>query len=412
MSVIQPTTSAERLIVLDALRGFALFGILFANLYSFIGYNTFSPNEILALPIADKTVLFFIDWFVEGKFYGIFSILFGVGFALQAERFQSNEVSFYSYWFRRMVVLCFMGLLHMYCIWNGDILTLYSLLGMLLPLFLGLSNQILTRWIIALLIMPLVTYTTYYLHPDAHFWATIRDISTDLKVSWGYKELSLLEMRTSDSPIEVFSINVIKAIPRATSYLLTGRYFHVLGLFLIGLVLARQWLPRIRSNDISVPKGAIWFGVIGLICSFTYAYTKLVMGSGFETNNMGIIQVIAYNIGSTSLALGIAMTFLYWWASGRAMGILKNLAVLGRMALSNYIFQNITAIFLFFGYGFALMRKVPFSALPFFAFGILIVQWIISKIWLRYNKQGPLESIWKKLSYPNSRNTTDHKPYK
>ena len=71
MSNIKPTAGTERLEVVDALRGFALFGILAANLYSFIGYNTYSPVEIVALPVADKAMLFFIDWFIEGKFYSI-----------------------------------------------------------------------------------------------------------------------------------------------------------------------------------------------------------------------------------------------------------------------------------------------------------------------------------------------------
>ena len=161
---IKPTTGSERLQVLDALRGFALFGILLANLYSFMGYNTYSPEEIVLLPIFDRAVLFFIDWFVEGKFYGIFSILFGVGFALQAERFRAADVNFSTFWFRRMIVLCCIGLLHMYLVWNGDILTLYSILGMLLPMFLTLSNRTLVRWILVLCVDPVTN--PWYVVPN------------------------------------------------------------------------------------------------------------------------------------------------------------------------------------------------------------------------------------------------------
>ena len=399
MPYIKPTTKSERLLVIDALRGFALFGILLANLYSFIGYNTYSPEEIIALPDLDRAVLFFIDWFVEGKFYGIFSILFGVGFALQAERFQSTNENFSTFWFRRMIVLCCFGLLHMYCVWNGDILTLYSLLGMLLPLFLSLSNKSLFRWIAVLLILPLVIYGLLYLTSEAPFWSSMSRFSMNLKAEWGYADLSLLEMRTSSSPIEVFCINVIYAIPRAMSYLMSGRYFHVLGLFLIGILLARQWLPKIRSKDISVPKSASWLGAVGLVFSLIYAITKYIMGTPFALNEMGIIQVIVYNIGSTSLALGISMLFLYAWASGKVPSIFQNLAILGRMALTNYIFQNVTGMLLFFGYGLALMREVSFASLPLFAFGILMVQWAYSKAWLKRFKQGPLEFVWRRLSY-------------
>ncbi|MEM7104729.1 MAG: DUF418 domain-containing protein [Bacteroidota bacterium] len=401
---MKPTTSLERLQVIDALRGFALFGILFANLYSFIGYNTYTAEEIIALPGGDRGMLFFIDWFVEGKFYSIFSILFGVGFALQAERFQASGSSFSSFWYRRMIVLCCIGLLHMYFVWNGDILTLYSILGLLLPFYVTCSNKSLLSWILVLLILPLVMYGIVYLTSDAPFWGSMRQISLNLQTHWGLEDLSLLEMRTSDQPLEVMCVNILYAIPRPMSYLLSGRYFHVLGLFLIGVLLARHWLPKIRTRDITIPKSAIWFGVIGLVCSFVYALTKFWLGNGYELSGMGILQVIVYNVGSTTLALGIAMLFLYLWSSGKLQTLFSNLALLGRMALTNYIFQNVTAVLLFFGYGLALMREVPFIHLPLFAFAILFVQWLFSRAWLNKFKQGPLEFVWRKLTYRSNKN--------
>lgn len=399
MGYIQPTTKFERFEVIDALRGFALFGILFANLYSFIGYNTLTSQDILDLPILDKAMLFFIDWFIEGKFYSIFSILFGVGFALQAERFKHKGANFFTYWFRRMLILCCIGLLHMYCVWNGDILTLYSLLGLLLPLFLGHSNKALLRWIIVLLIMPMVMHAILYFTPESSFWGSLNRISTNLKAEWGYADLSLLEMRTSNVPIQVFDINVLVAIPRPMSYLMYGRYFHVLGLFLIGILLARNWLPRIRDNKIPVPKLVIWFGGIGLIINFFYALIKSTHGwiSGFS--DIGFIMGIVYHSGATIFALAICMVVVKIWSSGKLSSVFRNLAILGRMALSNYIFQNVTAVLIFFGYGFALMGKVPYASLPLFAFGILLVQWLFSRIWLKRFKQGPLEYIWRKLTY-------------
>lgn len=403
MSSIKPTLGKERLQVVDALRGFALFGILFANLYSFIGYNTYRPEEILALPIWDRAVLFFIDWFVEGKFYGLFSILFGVGFALQAQRFRAAHEHFFAFWFRRMVVLCCIGLMHMYLVWNGDILTLYAVLGFFLPLFLNLSDRALLRWIIVLLSIPLLIHGLYALTHEAAFWGSMTRLSADLQAQWGYADRTLLEMRTSDAAVEVFHINVLKAIPRPMSYLLSGRYFQVLGLFLVGLLLARHWLPRIRNNDISVPRGAVWLGTIGLVAGFGYAWTKAVLGTPFEVNTVGLVQGLLNHVGSTSLALGIAMLFVYIWASGRAQVAFRHLALLGRMALTNYIFQNVTAVLLFFGYGLALMREVPFAYLPLFAFGILLAQWAFTRAWLGRFKQGPLEFVWRKLTYRSAK---------
>jgi len=403
MSNIQPTLSSERIQILDSIRGFALFGILFANLYSFIGYNTFTNEELFALPSLDKAVLFFIDWFIEGKFYSIFSILFGLGFALQAERFNTRNGSFTSYWFKRMVVLLCFGLIHMTCIWNGDILTLYSLLGMLLPFFLPLSNKILIRWILVLLVTPIFMHTLLYFTPDSSLWGSLSRISQDLKAEWGYGDLSLLEMRTSDNPNEVFAINFLSSIPRAMSYLMYGRYFKVLGLFLIGIVLARIWIPRIRNNEIKMPKGILWVGLFGFVTSFFYAYIKFEYGMVSAFTKIGFLHGIIYHSGTALFALFIGMIILKYWATGKAQVVFKNLAILGRMALSNYLFQNITAVILFFGYGFALMRDVSFATLPLFAFGILLTQWIFSRIWLQKFKQGPLETVWKKLAYSSSK---------
>jgi len=399
MSSIKPTLGKERLQVVDALRGFALFGILLANLYSFMGYNTYRPEELLALPVLDRAVLFFIDWFVEGKFYGLFSILFGVGFALQAQRFRAAQADLFSFWFRRMVVLCCIGLMHMYFVWNGDILTLYAILGFFLPLFLNLSDRALLRWIIVLLLTPLFIHGLYALIHEAAFWGSMTRLSVDVQAQWGYADQTLLEMRTSDAALEVFHINVLKAIPRPMSYFVSGRYFQVLGLFLIGLLLARHWLPNIRNNDISVPRGAVWLGTIGLVTSFGYAWVKGTTGTYFEVDALGLFQGVIYHIGSTSLALGIAMLFLYAWASNRAQFLFRHLALLGRMALTNYIFQNVTAVLLFFGYGLALMGEVPFAYLPLFALGILLAQWAFTRAWLGRFRQGPLEFVWRKLTY-------------
>ncbi|MEM8487100.1 MAG: DUF418 domain-containing protein [Bacteroidota bacterium] len=407
MSGIKPTTGTERLVVLDALRGFALFGILFANLYSFMGFNTISPTERMMLPVGDRGMLFFIDWFIEGKFYGIFSILFGVGFALQAERFRARSANFFSYWYRRMVVLCCIGLMHMFLIWNGDILTLYAVLGMFLPLFLNLSDRALLRWILVLLSIPLVIHGILYFTYDAPFWGVMSRLSADLQGQWGYADRTLFEMRTSDAPVHVFLINVLKAIPRPMSYLLSGRYFQVLGLFLIGLLLARHWLPKLRNNDIAVPRAAVWIGGLGLVAGFGYAWTKFTTGSYFGVDPVGLLQGLTNHIGSTSLALGIAMLFVYTWASGRASIVFRNLALLGRMALTNYIFQNIIAVLLFFGYGLGLMNKVPYAFIPLVAFGILAAQWAFSRAWLRRFKQGPLEFIWRKLSYRKEKQSVE-----
>ena len=398
MSQVQPTTVKERYEVLDALRGFALFGILVANLYRFFGYYTLKSYEIISLPLADRGVLFFIDWFLEGKFFSLFSILFGIGFGLQAARMELAPSYFRTYWYRRMVILITIGLIHMVFVWVGDILTLYALLGLFLPFFLNLSDRALIRWIVFLLSTPIIIFFINYATGDSPFWGSLSRLSADLRIQLGFGDLSVLEMRTSDSPREVFYANALFVIPRPMSYLLSGRYTQVFALFLIGLLLSRR-LPGLVTERIPLTRTMALGFLVGLLCSLTYAWTKAASGSFYALTPTGAIQAVALHVGAPLLSLGIGWAFLTAWHSASESGFFRHLATLGRMALTNYVFQTTVSVFLFFGYGFGLMGKLPYSLLPVFAVGILMAQWLLSHFWLRAHAQGPLETVWKRLAY-------------
>ena len=397
---MQPTTRTERYEVLDALRGFALFGILMANLYSFFGYNSLTPEQIISLPLSDRSVLFFIDWFIEGKFFGLFSILFGMGFGLQLSRMASTPGTFRSYWYRRMFILLAIGLVHMVFVWIGDILTLYALLGMLLPLFSTLSNRVLIRWIVCLLAAPIVIFFITYATSESAFWGSLSQLSAQLKADLGFGDLTLLEMRTSDSAREVFFVNALGVIPRPMSYLLSGRYPQVFGLFLIGLLLSRQ-LPGIISKRIPLNRMMAVAFLVGLICSLAYAWTKAVTGSYYSLTPMGALQAAVLHVGAPPLSLAIGWVFLAAWHRTSESGVFRYLATLGRMALTNYLLQTSVCVLLFFGYGLGLMGTQPYAALPLYAIGILFCQWMFSRYWLGAHAQGPLETIWKRLAYVN-----------
>ncbi len=123
-----PTAERDRLPLLDAVRGTALGGILLANLTSFFGADMLTAAARAAQPAAalGQAVLFAVDWLVEGKFYSVFSMLFGIGFALQAARARSRGDDIGPFFRRRMAVLVLIGLTHMYLLWAGDILLLYG----------------------------------------------------------------------------------------------------------------------------------------------------------------------------------------------------------------------------------------------------------------------------------------------
>ena len=152
-----PVKASERHVILDALRGFALLGICFANFPEFSLYTFQKPEITEAMPTAeiDKVIRFLQYLFVDGKFYTIFSLLFGIGFSIIISNAAKKGTDGFRIFYRRMIVLATIGFLHLMFIWSGDILLLYALLGMLLPLFRHVSDRVLLGTSAVLLLLPI-----------------------------------------------------------------------------------------------------------------------------------------------------------------------------------------------------------------------------------------------------------------
>jgi hypothetical protein len=135
-SIVAPATTGERFSEIDALRGFALYGILLANLPVWIGIPIVPERAAELMGSVDvRQFNAFFNGVLDGKFYTIFSALFGLGFSLQLERLEAPGANGGAIFLRRMAVLLIFGLIHICLIWSGDILMLYALLGFSLPLF-------------------------------------------------------------------------------------------------------------------------------------------------------------------------------------------------------------------------------------------------------------------------------------
>jgi uncharacterized protein len=401
-ALVGPTSEAERLEVLDALRGFALCGILLANLASFFGYSTYAPEDIVALPAAERGTLFLIDWLIEGKFYAIFSMLFGIGFALQSRRMSRPGEDFARYWLRRMTVLTGIGLLHMFLVWHGDILTLYSVLGLFLLLFRGRSERALMSWALVLFATPLIMHGFIVATQDHPFWSSAAEWAQAQKAHFGFGGRSHLQMRTSDDAMEVLAINALTALQRPMSYLQSGRYTEVFGMFVLGALLGRVWLAAGTVGRWFPWGGWKRLGLAGALLSLGYAVMKGAMGTPYSVDGPGLLQGAFYHLGAITLGLGLIGLFTSSWERVAWRARLQPLAVLGRMALTNYVLQNLLAASLFFGTGLGLMRHLPFTLIPAVALAIIVLQYLFSRAWMSAHSQGPLEYLWRKAAYPRS----------
>jgi uncharacterized protein len=398
---------APRIDALDIMRGFALCGIIFANLMSFTGFYSLSLAQIEQLPLLDRFTLFAIDLLVEGKFYSVFAMLLGAGFAIQFARFNAKKTSnnhrFGQLWRRRMLVLMAIGLVHMLFVWHGDILTLYSLLGLCLLMFVNYSNRRLLSAALVLLLLPTVIHIVLALSFEHPFWHYFSDIINNLRAKTGYTEVSLLQLRTSPASLDVFWGNLFSAIPRPMAYLKTGRPFEVLGQFILGMYLARAYL--LSKTPLPPPSKAtlVTLLVTGLLLNGVYAAIKAATGSPFSIDALGLLQGVVYHGGALCLALGY-MALLYrlslHYQSGQSIfnDIFNALAILGRMSLTCYLTQTSVCIVLFYGYGLSLMGQVPFTSIVGFGCAILGLQYLFARAWLSRFAQGPMEWLWRRLA--------------
>lgn len=392
-----PVRQKERFAILDILRGLALVGIAVANFPEFALYTFLTPAAAAAMPTAgiDSVVRFLQYVFVDGKFYTIFSLLFGIGFSIIMANVERRGASGFRIFYRRMAILLAIGFLHLMFIWSGDILMLYALMGMLLPLLRRASDRALLSWAAALLFLPVVIDLACQL-------AGVSLSAGVVRLQWHYcAKYGITEdnfaywLRDADSYAGVFQFLIQGAIVRVQEFVDGNRYFKVLGLFLIGLwlgrrhmyahlVLRRRWLQRVAR---------VGFG-LGLPLSVVYAWSAV---EGHPWGNAAHSLIYFASVYATGFAYVAAVCLLYLRRPRlRLFGLL---AAPGRMALTNYIGQSVWGMFLFYGIGLGFGAQTGLVWVVLVALGVWLVEALFSRWWLRRCNFGPLEWVWRMLTY-------------
>lgn len=397
LSQAMPVQASERFAVLDVMRGLALLGIVLANFPEFALYTFLSDDAAAALPTAqaDGVVRYIMYVLVDGKFYTIFSLLFGVGFSIiigNAERRGANGMRIF---YRRMTVLALIGLAHLLLLWSGDILMLYAVAGMLLPLFRRMSDRRLLLLASALLILPVATDAMVELtgvRPSAVFTALqwrlcgIYGITEDNFAYWlrdarGYEGVSQFLMQG--------------AFERMYEFVEGNRFFKVLGLFIIGFWMGRNRMyANLADRRPVLRKIALWGTVWGLPLSLVYAWSAVCGRPWGQTAHSLLYLVSVFPLGFAYVA-AICLCFL----RHPRLGLFRLAAAPGRMALSCYIGQSVAGIILFYGIGFGLGAGIGLSVVVPISVGVYVVEALLCAAWLRAFRYGPLEWGWRMLTY-------------
>jgi uncharacterized protein len=421
----EPVTATERLASVDALRGFALLGILAMNIVGFAwpwpAYG--NPLRGGGFEGFDRAVWFFNHLVFEGKMMTIFSMLFGAGLVLMSDRALARGASLRGVYYRRVLWLLCFGAVHAYLIWDGDILFLYAECGLLLYLFRNKTARTLIIVSVSLMLLLVPMVIGFVAACDgmkavsARVDAQIKAGETPTKVNRWIHDLWTENLQTEFEPnpeqeakdwnkeLEVFRggyLGIIKY--RAPKVFIVQTIGFLLGGFLFA---GSRMLLGMGLMKLGVFSGErsrrfyLWMAGLGYGIGLPLMIFDGVQMIRHEFNNEYIMRGgIFYNVyGSLVVALGHVGLLMLIIQSGALAWLTRRLAAVGRMALSNYLTHSIVCTTLFYGYGFGLFGTINRAGLAAIVVAIWVFQLWISPIWLRHFRFGPAEWLWRSLTY-------------
>ncbi|HET7747215.1 MAG TPA: DUF418 domain-containing protein, partial [Vicinamibacteria bacterium] len=377
----------ERHEFLDVLRGFALLGIVLANMHSLSLY-VYQPPAVRAAMTGrvDRALEFLELVLVEGKFYTIFSVLFGIGFSILMGRAEAKGLAFRRFFLRRALLLFLIGALHAVLFWHNDILESYAFCGALLLAFAPASNRTV-----------LLTAGLALFAPAALKWAGLlqRGALSPPRAAilgrFGYTADDRMRLWTEGSYVDGVIANAASWFGQVDYVVASGMLFRILGLFLVGLYLGRKAFHRdLAAHAALLARVAVAGIAVGL--PLNVAYARQFEGEGWAHELLVTVAVPPLSAGYVAL-LGLA-----WVRTGG--GTLREVfAPVGRMALTNYVGQSAIALLVFRSAGLGLGGRAGVTEYLLIGLAIYVVQLAASRAWMAHFRFGPLEWLWRMLTY-------------
>ncbi len=394
-----PSLSAQRIITVDALRGFALLGILIAHFiywYSGAGLpqSTYEKYSDVGSIIASA----FNGIFVQGKFFTFFSFLFGLSFFLQMQSLQKREENFVVRYCWRLVILGAIGLLH-HAFWRGDILSIYVPLGFILLLFRNINNRLL--FIIALLLViniPLRIIDIVHFIAAQPAPAATNNPPVDIDAQQYYNAIK------NGSLADVIKNNWAGLSTKFSFQFQSGRIYITLGFFMLGMYAGRKkWF---ENPDTSKPiikrickiSGWITLGIILFAIGLIAVNAAMKLGLDAKPSFQFLFAFLFDTASSTMTIFYLSgLTMLLYRV--RWQKILHPMASVGKMTLTAYLSQTFFGLLLFYHIGFGLFEKTApwlnlLMTIPVFLLQVYLCRW-----WLKYYNYGPIEWLWRSLTF-------------
>ena len=384
---LQMEEKNARVEVVDILRGFAIMGIIILHSvehFNFYRFPATTPFEWMKF--TDKAIWDGLFFAFGGKAYAIFGLLFGFSFYIQEDNEKRRGRDFRLRFLWRLFLLFLIGQFNA-AFFTREILTMYAMIGIVLPVCCKLNNRALIILAILFLLQPMEWIKVFYaiFHPDY--------VSTAGSNYWA----ATFKAQSEASFWEMVKVNLYEGqLASLTWAWENGRIFQTAGLFLTGL-----WLGRTKIFVYSKEHNLVWFKYLlaALILFFPLNGLYGMMPAYIQNKEiltpLSLIIKSYANLSFTVILTVMVVQVYYYFPTAKKR--FRILAPYGRMSLTNYISQSIIGSLFFYHWGFYLHLGITYSFL--FGISLFAFQLFFCTRWLKYFSHGPFEGLWKRLTW-------------
>lgn len=392
MKIIEPTKKKNRVEILDVIRGFAILGIIIANIQSWSGYK-FIPFDVLEgldYYSLNDTIKYYFMFFIDTKFYTLFSMLFGIGFYIQFSKQKENQVEFMKTYRKRLWFLIMFGAIHSF-FWSGDILLIYGLVGLVFVTLRNLQEK--TMFILAIFLY--YVYLVYDLVFALYFPDMAGITATAYKTYPNISSVELTAIFQNGSFFEVLQINWHNLYYRYLDLIPSGRLTKLLALFLLGYYL-------MSINYFTTYARSVKLLFLLLFLGIGIEYIAIEIGGSMSVYSSDLTNVL-YKFVSATGQIFLALSYISILAILDEKAFFKKFfhlfAYVGRMSFTNYLMHTLLGFLIFYPYFGGLFGTMGLLEISILAIVLYAFQVVFSIVWLKFFAFGPLEWVWRCLTY-------------
>ncbi len=383
------TTPSSRIDVADALRGFSILGIVLLHSIEHFNFYSFPEATNEWLKFSDKAIWDSLFFTFGGKAYGIFALLFGFSFFIQDNNCTKRGYEFRPRFFWRLILLFVWGNINA-AFFTGEILVLYSLVGIVLLFVARLSTKTILILSGICLLQPLEIYKLSYalLNPDM--------VASKSVASYYFK--IAYEVQGNGTFLETVKMNLWEGQLASLWWAWeNGRIFQTAAYFMLGMLIGRTGLFINTESNITFWRKAL---VISIVCFFPLKGLADMLPAFIENKNILVpLRLLIRSLANAAFMCFLISLIIQAYYLSSLKNLLMRLIPYGKMSLTCYVTQSIMGAFLFYNWGLGLHEKLGVTYSFLVGIGLFIIQYLFACWWFKSHKHGPLEYLWKRATW-------------